>query len=228
MIRKVSASFFFLSLLSLFFLNNACRSPKDGMTRKERKAWQIARAQELRDSIVQDSLDRIARLQAIEQARLDSIRIADSIAALPPPIDYDTVLLASLQRLPCYGKCPHYEIRLYASGYATYEGKAYTPRFGKYEARLDSAKVITAWQQKVAEVDYFNFEIQYPIGSRGIKDFPLTVTSVRKNNQKKVIYNRNDAPAKLVEYEKFFDQLFEEASWKALEQKPNRGLVPKE
>lgn len=216
-------SYLLLLLVALFIMGlNACKGLKDGMTRKERKAWALERAAAIRDSIVQDSLQAIA----LERARLDSIRIADSLAALPPPIDYDTVFLASILRTPCYGKCPHYEIRLYASGYAVYEGKAHTPRFGKYEARLDSAMIIAALNAKIEEVNYFNFEMQYPVNSRGITDFPLTVTSYRENYKKKMVYNRNDAPPKLVEYEKFFDKLFEEAEWKPVRVRATNSLIP--
>jgi hypothetical protein len=212
-----------LCLLCLIIFGfSACRGLKDGMTKKERKAWEIARAKEVRDSLAQDSLMQIA----MEQARLDSIRIADSIAALPPPINYDTVFLASILRTSCYGKCPHYEIRLYASGYAVYEGKEHTPRFGKFEARLDSAAVISALLAKIKDVDYRNFEMQYPSNSRGITDFPLTVTAFRENYEKKIVYNRNDAPAKLVEYEKFFDQLFEGVEWKPVRERATNSLVP--
>ena len=169
-----------------------------------------------REKAIADSLATVARLESLakakELARKDSIRVADSLAALPPPINYDTVFVASLLRTPCYGACPHYEIRLYASGYATFEGLAHVKKLGRYEARLDTA-LVSALKKKAKDLGYMNFLEQYPQQERGITDFPLCVSSFFENNEKKVVYNRNDAPINLVRYEQFFDDLFEEVEW---------------
>ena len=192
----------------------ACKSV-DGLTKKERKELAILE----RERFVADSIASVRRMEAIikarEGARLDSIRVADSIAALPPPINYDTVLVATLLRTPCYGKCPNYEIRLYASGYATYEGMGHVDSIGRFETRIDEA-LVEAVRQQANAIDYFSLAERYPTQGRGIEDFPLCVTSFRLKNLRKIIYNRNDAPRNLVQYEKFFDGLFQQVDWKRI------------
>ena len=84
---------FLFLILSLTIV--ACKSV-DGLTKKERKELVILQRQQF----VADSIAQVRRMDSLmalrEIMRLDSIRIADSIAALPPPINYDTVLVASL------------------------------------------------------------------------------------------------------------------------------------
>lgn len=201
------------SIFIVVFIS-ACLAPGK-LTKKERK--ELARIE--RERFVADSIAQVRRLEdlakARELARLDSIRIADSIAALPPPINYDTVMVASLLRTPCFGKCPHYEIRLYASGYATFEGIAYTDSLGRFEARVDKS-VVEAVIQRAKSISYFSLAERYPTQGRGIEDFPLCVTTFRQDHTKKIIYNRNDAPVVLVKYEKFFDGLFEQVKWQRI------------
>jgi hypothetical protein len=192
----------------------ACKSV-DGLTKKERKELAILE----RERFVADSTAAVRRMEAMikarELARLDSIHVADSIAALPPPIDYDTVLVASLLRTPCFGKCPNYEIRLYASGYATYEGLRFVDSLGRFEARVDKA-LVKAVRQQANAINYFSLADRYPTEGRGIEDFPLCVTYFREENIRKFVYNRNDAPRNLVQYEKFFDGLFQQVDWKKI------------
>ena len=210
--NKYILRLFFL-LMFLISLAMACKAPGK-LTKKEQKIIaQLEKERRILDSIASvRRADSLAQLRAL--ARLDSIRVADSLAAIPK-INYDTVLVASLLRTPCFGKCPNYEIRLYASGYATFEGIANVPIIGRFEARVDQQTVesVIGFANKI---NYFSLSDRYPTQGRGIEDFPLCVTFFRQENLKKIIYNRNDAPADLVRYEKFFDTIFEGVAWERI------------
>jgi len=142
----------------------------------------------------------------------DSIRIADSLAALPSPINFDTVLFASILRTPCHGKCPQYEIRVFQSGLVEYQGYASVDKIGKYYCRIDSAqiKLISEMANKCGFFDLNDF---YPDKGMAISDFPMCVCSVKKEDGMKIVYNRNDAPLQLIKFQNFLDQIFEELPW---------------
>lgn len=198
-------------IILAFLLSSCFRNPSSNAVEKLSKA-ELERRKE--DSIQKTDLDNKIFLLK-EQLRIDSTHIADSIAALPPPIDYDTVLIASLQRTPCYGKCPHYEIRLFASGYAQFFGFSNVDRIGKFEYRYDSLFVKNILR-KAELAAYFNFEDFYPDSGAQISDFPMCISSVTRNQQRKIIYNRNDAPIELIKFEIFLDDLFFKTNWEPL------------
>jgi hypothetical protein len=151
-----------------------------------------------------DSSQTVVRVDTPAPAKPDTV----AIVVLPPPrIDYDSVFVASLLRSPCYGLCPHYELRVYASGRVTYSGKANVDSIGFFEGRMDSMLVVQL-VQKANEINYMNLSESYPKQGGGIADFPLCVTTLRQDKTRKTIYNRNDAPKSLLLYERFFDELW--------------------
>ncbi len=124
--------------------------------------------------VQQQNTDSLAVLnEAIaHKINLDSIRISDSIAAIPPPVNYDTVFVAGIQRTPCFGKCPQYEIRLYKSGLAEYIGMGAVEKIGKYQCRLDSS-IVALVIEKANDYGFFDLNDFYPVNNPQIKYFPL-------------------------------------------------------
>ena len=125
----------------------------------------------------------------------------------------ESLLVASLERTTCYGNCPYYEVKVYSNGLVTYNGRKNVEYLGLYEGRL-SQQQIRQLLDKAKSVGYIHFENKYPIKGLGIIDFPVCITSVTEGAKKKMVYNRNDSPQRLVEYQNFFDELIEELDWK--------------
>lgn len=123
-------------------------------------------------------------------------------------------LILSLERTTCYGNCPYYRIEIYADGRAVYEGKQNVELLGKYTATAPPT-LIEKLLDKAIAINYVNFNAKYPVRGLGIIDFPVCISSVRQNGVLKTIYNRNDAPASLVAYERLFDELTESLPWRA-------------
>ncbi len=155
----------------------------------------------------------------------DSIRTADSIAALPVPVNYDTVLFASILRSPCLGKCPHYEIRLYQSGLVEYFGYAAVENIGKFHCRIDSAS-LDAISDMATKCNFFAMSDFYPETGMPISDFPMCVCSLKKEKELKIVYNRNDAPLNLIKFQNFLDRIFEDLQWEALSPATGKALLP--
>lgn len=124
----------------------------------------------------------------------------------------ETLLVATLERTTCYGNCPYYEVKIYANGIATYYGKKNVEFIGKHRAKV-SQRFIQELLNKAKLVGYESFDNKYPQKGLGIIDFPMCITSLKTINGKKIIYNRNDSPQKLVEYQEFFDELIEDIEW---------------
>jgi hypothetical protein len=176
---------------------------------------------------IEDSLLAVKTEQQImlKQQLKDSLRIADSIAALVFPINYDTVLFASILRSPCHGNCPHYEIRLYQSGLVEYFGYAAVEKIGKFQCRIDSAK-LGAISEMATKCNFFEMSDFYPETGIPINDFPMCVCSIKKENDLKVVYNRNDAPISLIKFQNFLDLIFEVQQWEPINPTAGKALLP--
>ena len=122
-------------------------------------------------------------------------------------------LYASIERTPCFGRCPTYKLRIYQSGYATYEGIRFVEKEGIYETHFtkDELKQIA---DKAKEIGYFDLDDEY---DSPVTDFPSTITSLNKGGNKKSIKNRHHGPDILRNYEKFLDELAAGKKWSMVE-----------
>jgi len=121
-------------------------------------------------------------------------------------------LFASIERTPCYGRCPTYSINIYKSGYVIYEGIRFVDRLGTYSTQI-SEREIQSIINKANEIGYFDLNDLY---DSPVTDLPSTITYLSVNGQKKTIKDRVRGPEKLREYEKYFDGVFEDMEWKPL------------
>ena len=124
----------------------------------------------------------------------------------------DTVLLASIERTPCFGKCATYKISIYQNGYVIYEGKQNVKNIGMFSTRLAKEDVenikIYILQNKILDLDdkYVNPRIA---------DYPSTFTEANLDGKYKHITETDPrSPEQLKAYQKFLDSFFsEETNW---------------
>ena len=127
-------------------------------------------------------------------------------------------LFASIERTPCYGKCPVYGAYVYKSGYATWNGRMNTEKVGEFTTRIskeDMAKIA----DKARSIDYVNLKSEY---NSDVTDLPSVYTQLSLDGKKKAIKSRHNVPIGLREYEKFLDEILSAQKWtlvKALEKK---------
>lgn len=136
-------------------------------------------------------------MQASDKVNLTSLDVPDS-------------LLASIERTACYGTCPTYIIKVYKSGYVTYEGIRFVKNEGLFHTTV-SEDVLDLLLSKAKEVNYYSFENEF---NEGITDIPSTITQVRLNGKVKQVTNRGGENQQLIEFEKYFDSLFTNVNWK--------------
>lgn len=123
-------------------------------------------------------------------------------------------LFFSLERTPCYGKCPVYKVNIYQSGYATLEAiRNVGEKSGMYDAGF-SKEEMKMLKDKAEEVKYFDMENEY---DSPVTDLPSVITSLNADGKKKKIRNRHHGPPELKKFEKFADELINGKEWKKVQ-----------
>ena len=112
----------------------------------------------------------------------------------------------SMERTPCFGKCPIYTIKITDDGSVEFEGKKFVEPQGVETFKLN-AEDLALLKKKLIEINYLGLEDKYD--TEYISDLPSTITVLYRGlvEEKKVI-NRHNGPAKLKEFEAFIDSLW--------------------
>ncbi len=123
------------------------------------------------------------------------------------------VVVAKIRRTACYGKCPVYEAVFYSDGTVTYSGKRFVKMTGDYEAKVN-VSVIEQIKNKAHSIKYCKLADKYPVSGKGVPDFPNTITYVKVDSHEHGITNNSGAPAELINFEKYLDDILKGLSWK--------------
>lgn len=117
------------------------------------------------------------------------------------------ILIASIKKTGCFGKCPTYEAQLFSDGQVLYKGTAHVDRIGTYEAvpGMDKADEV---MRKAMEINFFDFESKYPKEGRLIADVSNTITFIRSGRTEKEVFNNHDAPKELRDFETYLADFF--------------------
>lgn len=115
-------------------------------------------------------------------------------------------VLLSLERYPCFGKCPVYKIEFFDNGLVQYSGKEHTDLIGDYTAQI-SKEALYNLLQFAANIDYSEFSRVYPTSGKIILDVPLTITYVQYGAEINKIENHHNAPVDLVRFEQHIELL---------------------
>lgn len=147
-------------------------------------------------------------VSAVELDPLADLAKSSSVAAAAAG-----TLVASITRTGCYGKCPTYEAKVYASGLVLFEGKEYTGRNGLYEGYL-LPKQIDSLVNRAESIQYFDMAQHYPPNGFTLSGLPSTITYLKAASVEHKITNNHNAPKELRKYERYFEEVLEELDWK--------------
>lgn len=121
-------------------------------------------------------------------------------------------LTISLYRYPCFGKCPYYEAKIFASGYALFNGKRDTKNIGLFETTFDKNQ-LQELLDEAKNINYMSWADSFH--NPGLADFPATITSVKLNGKRKTIFNGVPyAPDELKQFEGRLNLFFTDSTIK--------------
>ena len=112
-------------------------------------------------------------------------------------------IFMTMERTPCFGKCPNYKITIFNTGNVIYEGYKFALKEGKYRRKLTEGQLIEITNQLEA-IKLFELKDVY---DSKITDIPSCMLFFNYNGEKKKILDRDGAPDKLKRFEKFIDAL---------------------
>lgn len=102
-----------------------------------------------------------------------------------------------LEKTPCKGTCPYFNVVVNAKGQVQYEGKSFTDKIGIYQKQL-KPKVLRALAAKVEASGYWEMNQMYD--DARIADLPGCLLSVTHNGRTHQVLSKTGAP-------ETFDQL---------------------
>ena len=118
--------------------------------------------------------------------------------------------IGRIQRTACFGRCPIYTLTIYEDGTVIYLGQKWVEKEGTYQTKID-LEVFQKLLDKANEIGYFELDDVYD--SDQITDLPSTITTLRQDENLKMVVNRYQGPDKLKGFEQYFDSLFEDVNW---------------
>lgn len=120
-------------------------------------------------------------------------------------------LVISFEKTPCFGHCPVYNVKIYESGFAIYEGRNFVEKMGMYATRFDSAEIEKIYN-KALDIGYFDLKNEYndPL----ITDLPSTISRIHFGGQDHKIRARFNTPKRLVEFHDNLAVTLLEKNWK--------------
>jgi hypothetical protein len=124
-----------------------------------------------------------------------------------------------LERTPCFGRCPVYQVTISASGRVSFVGKTFVALQGEATGQASKPRL----DSLLAEIErqgYFDFADRYVAGAPACglyaTDAPSAITEVTHAGRHKRIehdYGCSQAPAILAELERGIDDVAGTARW---------------
>lgn len=119
-------------------------------------------------------------------------------------------LLFFYKRTPCFGTCRTFELSIYSSGYAVFEGKQNVELIGKYHSTFSKA-ALQRIEKVVNEIEYFRFNDSYDFD--GVQDLPSVHTTVNLGGKKKSVHDRYQGPPALDRLYEALDEEVKSNNW---------------
>jgi hypothetical protein len=143
--------------------------------------------------------------------------LPDSLVVVPLASDTlliraEPILLASLRRAPCYGRCPVYEVQFFYNGDAVFYGERNVKMQGIYLAQAPDS-LLREILRLAQEIRFMELLDTYPPTGPDLPDLPPATTTFNDGKQRKTILNRYEAPPALLRFEQLLDQLAQKLDW---------------
>jgi hypothetical protein len=135
----------------------------------------------------------------------------DTVVVIMEPAPPKDSLAITYEQTPCFGRCPVYKVKIYESGFATYEGLNFAEKMGLYAFTFEEATLKQIYQM-AEEIDYFDMQAVYD--DPRISDLPSTISSISIDGKSHRIKARRGMPSELKEFHKALDEMLMDVDWK--------------
>jgi len=120
-----------------------------------------------------------------------------------------------MEKTPCYGTCPIYQVEVFANGRTRLNGKRFLQWIGTHETVLAPDSLF--WLYSLLEnANLFQYEDRYD--NPGITDVPSTIITYSGNGKKKTIFMRSYVPEALRELDIQLHDFFMRQSYQRVEE----------
>ncbi len=144
-------------------------------------------------------------------------------AAAPPAAETSkqagSTPVITLERTPCFGRCPVYRVSASSDGIVVYEGKAHVRQLGAASGRINPERV-AALLSELERAGYFSFPASFTSADlacgRYATDLPSVITSARVGDRtKRIVHDHGcgSAPGALTVLERRIDQVLDTGRW---------------
>ncbi|NEN22888.1 hypothetical protein G3O08_05175 [Cryomorpha ignava] len=129
-----------------------------------------------------------------EVSETDSSTTDTVVVLVETPVEPKDSLVIAFDKTPCFGRCPTYKVKVYASGFAIYEGINFAEKMGMYSTRFKPSQIENIYQSAL-EIGYFDLKNEYndPL----ISDLPSTISRINYKANDHRIMARYNVPEKL-------------------------------
>lgn len=122
-------------------------------------------------------------------------------------------LFFSLERTPCFGACQAYRIKIYRSGFATYDGRGNMEKMGMHSG-IVPAEMMEDLLGKAERSGFFGLNDKY---DAQVTDLPSTIIQINSNGRMKKVVARVGTPATFKSFAEYAEGQLLPLNWKATE-----------
>jgi hypothetical protein len=146
-----------------------------------------------------------------EVASTEAVSVPDTVVVVMKPQTPKDSLAVRFERTPCFGRCPVFKIKVYKSGFATYEGLNFAEKMGLYSYRFSEADLDKIYEMANA-INYFDLESEY--NDPRVTDLPATISEIQINDQTHTVNARMGVPQSLKDFHENLGIMLNERDWK--------------
>ena len=115
----------------------------------------------------------------------------------------------SMERTPCFGKCPAYTVTIKADGSARYTGRSNAPREGEFTGTVDRA-TMQALFDRASSIGFFSYQDKY---DSQVTDIPSTIIRLNADGKDKKVVGRVKTPPAFKPFAAYADSLLAPVPW---------------
>lgn len=157
---------------------------------------------------VPDASENVATTMEQGDPAKEVIREAAEYPAATTNMEGDSIFF-SIERTACFGSCPTYKLTILQDGSATYQGRRFAAREGRYTGQVDAATMY-ALKAAADSLDFYKLEDKY---DQPVTDLPSVIIRVHADERDKQVIGRVGSPEEFKALTKRAEALLADVEW---------------